>query len=157
MNGGVAALVARVIKCGGLRQRIDRNLDNSPRGPRVEGLMRSLKFSIYHRRTSEVARVRMPVGMFTQPNSNILNLSCPCSSWHKKCQKISGTCFLNDTATKLGAAMPSSSQIVYDVRGETPPWNFVWAPPQQIDNIRFKIPNPNLRGQSQNSISCCPK
>ena len=45
--------------------------------------------------------------------------------------------------------MPSFSQIVYDVRGETPPSNFVWALPQQIDNIRFKIPNPNLRGQSQ--------
>ena len=102
-----------------VRQRIDRNLDNSPR---VVGLMRSLKFSIYHRRTSEVARVRMPVGMFTQPMSNILTLECPRSSRHKKCQKISGTCFLNDTATKLGAAMPSSSQIVYDVRGETPPF-----------------------------------
>ena len=45
--------------------------------------------------------------------------------------------------------MASSSQIVYDVRGETPPWKFVWALPEQIDNIRFKIPNPNLRGQSQ--------
>ena len=58
----------RLIKRGGLRQR---NLDNSPR---VVGLMRSLKFNIFHRLTSEVARVRMPVGMFTQPNSNTLNL-----------------------------------------------------------------------------------